>query len=348
MVIRGGTRPFARLLFFVWVAVMLTSAGCSDDGPRSTAVTEEDALTQGKTLVNSGRYADAIIEFNRAIELNSKSVDGFKYRAVAYFYMQQLHMAIHDLGRAIDLAPADVSLYLERARFHFAAGNHEELLADCTAALELDPAAADAWSMRAGYYCEQGMHQEAIEAAEQATKLNPEHAPAYNNLAVVYMNQRKNRLAIQYFDLAIQHNRQFSTAYGNRAKVHFAIGHPQLAYADWAEAIRLEPNNAQYCLDRGIAYLERDRVDEALQDFQNGIARLEPPGGKVPAPHPFLSRLYTANAEAQMAKGLFDKALASANEAIRLDKTSKRADFVREVAKSKQKTQSAGQNRVRE
>ena len=87
MVTCGGMRPLARLLFAVWATVMLTSAGCSDDGPRSTALTEEDALTQGKTLVNSGEYADAIIEFNRAIELNSKSVDGFKYRALTYFHM---------------------------------------------------------------------------------------------------------------------------------------------------------------------------------------------------------------------------------------------------------------------
>ena len=258
---------------------------------------------------------------------------GFKHRALAYFYIRQLDKAIHDLGRAINLAPEDVSLYLERARFHRAAGNHEGLLADCTAALERAPEAADAWSMRAGSYCERGMNGEAIEAAEQAIRLNPEHAPAYNNLAVVYMNQGKFSRAIKYFDLAIKNNRQFPTAYGNRAKVHLTTGQPDLAYADWAEAIRLEPNNARYCLDRGMAYLDRDRVDEALQDFETGIGRLEPPDGKARAPQPFLAKLYTASAQAQFTKGRFDKAVADANEAIRLDETSVGAHFVRDLVK---------------
>ncbi|MDG2383386.1 MAG: tetratricopeptide repeat protein [Pirellulaceae bacterium] len=228
----SAARPFALLLFAVWAAVMLPLAGYSDDAPRSTAATEEEALTQGKTLINSGIHDDAIIEFNRAIELNSDSVEGFKYRALACFHMRQLEQAIQDLGRAIKLAPEDVSLYLDRARFHRAAGNHDGLLADCTAALERDSEAADAWSLRAGSFCERGMYGEAIEAAEQAIRLNPEHAPAYNNLAVVYMNQGRNRRTTQYFDLAIQHNRQLPTAYGNRAKVHLATANP-----NWPKAV---------------------------------------------------------------------------------------------------------------
>ena len=85
-------------------------------------------------------------------------------------------------------------------------------------------------------------------------------------------------------------------------------------------------------------------MDEALQDFETGIGRLEPPDGKARAPQPFLSRLYTASAKAQFAKGRFDKAVADANEAIRLDKTSAGAYLVvRDIVKSKNETQRSKQ-----
>lgn len=52
------------------------------------------------------------------------------------------------------------------------------------------------------------------------------------------------------------------------------------AFADFDQAIRLDPKQAYYLVNRGIAYLAKEDVDRATEDFNQAI-RVDPHYGKA-------------------------------------------------------------------
>ena len=56
-----------------------------------------------------------------------------------------------------------------------------------------------------------------------------------------------------------------ATTYYNRALSHQDANRPDLALADYGEAIRLDPDYASAYLNRAYLYMDADKLDEAIQ-----------------------------------------------------------------------------------
>ena len=78
--------------------------------------------------------------------------------------------------------------------------------------------------------------------------------------------------------------------------------------ADYSEAIRRDPKNAQAYNNRGLAYCKQRKFDEAIADFSEAI-RLDPK----------LASAYSGRSEVYDIKRDFDKAIADRTEAIHLE-----------------------------
>ena len=78
------------------------------------------------------------------------------------------------------------------------------------------------------------------------------------------------------------------------------------AISDYAEAIRLNPNNAAIFANRGWAWLQEAEFDKAVADYTEAI-RLNPKD----------SRAYCNRGWVQFQRGRLDKAIADCSEAIR-------------------------------
>jgi tetratricopeptide (TPR) repeat protein len=84
--------------------------------------------------------------------------------------------------------------------------------------------------------------------------------------------------------------------------------HLEEALADYNEAIRLNPGDAQAYVNRGFAKAQMGRLEEAIADFNEAI-RLNP--GEAASHH--------SRGMAQAQLGRFDESLADCEEAIRLN-----------------------------
>ena len=74
-----------------------------------------DLLTdRGVVLASTGKYWDAIDDFNKAHDLARSRADILVYRASAYRLLQTLDLANDDINEALRLDPTDADAYLER------------------------------------------------------------------------------------------------------------------------------------------------------------------------------------------------------------------------------------------
>ena len=107
----------------------------------STPKPPDFAFYQNRANANfvMGEYDTAIVDYNKAIELNPKEPDIYFSRGLAYFNKQSYTPAIADFDKVIELDPKEAMAYFKRGNALEKMGNFEKALADYQKASELDP-----------------------------------------------------------------------------------------------------------------------------------------------------------------------------------------------------------------
>ncbi|MBS1794311.1 MAG: tetratricopeptide repeat protein [Acidobacteria bacterium] len=85
-----------------------------------------------------GEYDTAIVDYNKAAELNPKEPTIFFSRALAYFNNRNFSPAIADFDRVIELDPKEAMAYFKRGAALEKIGNFEKALADYQKTVALD------------------------------------------------------------------------------------------------------------------------------------------------------------------------------------------------------------------
>ncbi len=247
----------------------------------------------------------AMLDFNKAIELNPNSIGGRVNRSMLYSQEGNFEAALADVNVVIGLQPSS-GAYGNRGTIFSAKGDTEKALADYSIAIELDPnnatnyynrgnlnsrlhnldeALADlnsairiypqfasAYSERGNIYRDRGMLDEAILDYSTAIERPDDEAYGtyYNRGAVFHLKGEFDR-AIQDYDQSIRLNSQFADSYGNRCNTYLRKKNFDRAISDCNRAIKLNPNNHMYYTSRGAALASMRHFTRAIEDFERAI-----------------------------------------------------------------------------
>ncbi|WP_316225171.1 tetratricopeptide repeat protein [Bradyrhizobium sp. SZCCHNS3052] len=114
--------------------------------------------------------------------------------------------------------------------------------------------------------------------------------------------------AVADFDEAIRLAPRNADLYHYRAKDLVRMGRFDRALGDYERAIRLDPHNPMLFHDRGLAFQRKGDLDEALVDLDHAVRM----GFSDAA-------TYSDRGTVWLAKGHYDRALADFNQALKLD-----------------------------
>ena len=123
-----------KRLFIALVIFLLLVAGCGLGVPKY-----EDAVLDGVSSLNRGRFEEALKHFNRAIDMDPTRPDGFLGRANTFNTMGQFEEALLDYNRVIEMDPTLANAWINRGIAHSQVGQYEKAIADYQKGLELDP-----------------------------------------------------------------------------------------------------------------------------------------------------------------------------------------------------------------
>jgi tetratricopeptide (TPR) repeat protein len=88
----------------------------------SCATTQQKAAaynSRGITYVAKGQYDQAISDFNKAIEIDSRIAAFYFNRGIVYLKKGQFDEAISDFSKTIEIDPRDGEAYYNRGRSHY-------------------------------------------------------------------------------------------------------------------------------------------------------------------------------------------------------------------------------------
>ena len=203
-------------------------------------------LNRGKDLMvlNNGFWDEAILEFDRAIDINRNLAEAYLLRGQAYSgYFRLNSQAIADFTQVIRLEPNNARAYFERGWAYSEKNNHDKAIADFTKTIDLDlnntfyfHRPDIIYAFRSNSYVANGDYDSAIADYNQMLKLDSINFYTYNKRGKAYFAKGDYDKAISDYTQAIQLCSDFTEAYINRGNAHTAKGDHDNAIADW-EAI---------------------------------------------------------------------------------------------------------------
>ena len=122
---------------------------------------------------------------------------------------------------------------------------------------------------------------------------NDERVAAHYNNALALFFTAKIKSSIKEINKLLKINDNHVAAYGLRANCWIELGRMKgednnhLAFADWATALALDPDDAITYNDRGYYYEENGQLDKAIKDIEKYL-ELEP---ESPPQKAFLKRM---------------------------------------------------------
>ncbi|HUM05944.1 MAG TPA: tetratricopeptide repeat protein [Terriglobales bacterium] len=241
----------------VVVACVLTAmlTGCSSRNPE---VKKRKYFESGQSYYQKGKYAEAAIQFENAIQVDPRFAEAHYELAQADMKLMRWPDAFQQLQRTLEIKPDHYAAHLDIANLLLTsrspqlqeAKEHLDLL------LQKQPDNALVYVSQANYLAESNNLGAALAAMQKALQLDPNRPETYLNQALLQMQG-------QLWDAA---------------------------EGSFRKAVELDPKSTNAIVSLGKFYQVRERFGEAEQQYRSAI-QIAPDD---PAPRLSLARLYIA------------------------------------------------------
>ena len=187
------------VLALVTALIALLSRPNNQSSPAETPVSGDAAthLSQGAQYLQDDKLSEAIAEFEAAVKLDPKSIEGHFRLGNAYFEQGQLDKAATEFQRTIELDANHVDARSNLGAVYYQQGDFGKAATQFQAAIGLKPNDADIHYNLGAAYVQQYNYEAGIAEFNQALRLSPDLTRAYYGLGNAYKLQGKTQEAIQ-------------------------------------------------------------------------------------------------------------------------------------------------------
>lgn len=143
----------------VWASEYTLWADCLKKSPNKA----RPFYNYGREVAFAGQASEALMYYDKAIQLNPRFRDAYYNRGIAYGKLGNHNQAIGDFNRAIEIDPKYAEAYNSRGIAYNNLGNYTLAIGDFDRAIEINPKYAEAYYNRAIAYNNLGNDNQAIE-----------------------------------------------------------------------------------------------------------------------------------------------------------------------------------------
>jgi tetratricopeptide (TPR) repeat protein len=222
---------------------------------------------RGLALKESGRFDEAIEDFEKTIALDPSRNKAYDNLADVYFKAGLFEKSIAYLDKSIAIDPADAEAYNNRGVVFDRMGRFDRAFADYDRAISLDPSFWNPYINRGLIFYKMGQLERAIADFDYAISLNPAQAEAYYNRGLVFDKMGQLDKARADYDRAIFLNPKDVDAWNTRGLIFYKKGQLDRAIEDFDRAISLAPAYSESYYNRGLAFQKSGQLDKAARDF---------------------------------------------------------------------------------
>ena len=173
--------PVITLLIFITFLFILFISGFDHQiqNTEATSVTPTDSYTlsdliqKGGEMLNTSRYEEALVSFDRALMIDSMSVDALNGKGLVLNQLGKYEEAITWFDKTLEINPDFTNALYNKGVTMSNLGKYEEAITWFDKTLEINPHFVDAMYNKADALGELGKYEEALVWTDKALTLKP-------------------------------------------------------------------------------------------------------------------------------------------------------------------------------
>ncbi|MDR0981925.1 MAG: tetratricopeptide repeat protein [Culturomica sp.] len=219
----------------------------------------------GIKALKMGKIKYAVLCFERALHIREDS-EVLNYLALAYKSEDFKEDAISIYSKLIGMEPDNALNYINRAELFLQLKEYEETIADCKNAIALEPETTKSYLMLAQAYRDLNQTEEAVVHLTNVIEIAPECINAYLMRSEINFERKEhhNRVSADITKI-LKISPENENAMLLRAKIHKAKDKIKEALIDYDRVIEINPFNEQAYAEKGRALMENGKAQEAVE-----------------------------------------------------------------------------------
>ncbi len=226
---------------------------------------------RGIELADRGWLEQAVLEFNRAIELDRLSPFPRINRASVFLEQGRLAEALNDLLEAVRLAPEEPATHYHLGVFLSRYGSNLAV-SELHASLSLDPEQVDALLQLGTTYADRGESREAEESLRAALEVDRADPAVNRELGVLLMERGKIHDAIRHLRVACEEYPEDSEILVDLGMAYIQAGFYQEAEQTLIRVLSCDPQNLHANYNLAAIYTDWGKKDLALRHLNRACA----------------------------------------------------------------------------
>ena len=215
---------------------------------------------------NDENYDQAILDLNKAIEIDSMVPEYYHLLSDAYLDYYRSKDALQIMQKAGDVFPERIPTLLKLSETQLILKQNDESLFTVARILTIDPNNAEGHFMTGMNFRAIGETDRAINAFQKATELDPEITDAWLIIGDLF-DQKGDKRALDYYEAAINSDADNPTTWHSKAYYLQNNNRDAEAIAIYKKINTIDKNYLDAYLNAGILYMTQDSVDQALEQF---------------------------------------------------------------------------------
>ncbi|WP_051470103.1 tetratricopeptide repeat protein [Fischerella sp. PCC 9605] len=222
-------------------------------------------------LEQLGRWEEALINYNKAIELKPDDAWFWNQRGWLLEKLERDEEALINYNKLIELKPDDVWYWKKCGQLLEKLERDEEALINYNKAIELMPDNAWVWNQRGWLLEKLKRDEEALINYNKAIELKPDDAWFWSQRGLLLKKLKRDEEALINYNKAIELKPDDAWFWSQRGLLLKKLKRDEEALINYNKAIELKPDDACFLVIRGIVLEQLERCDDALASYNKAI-----------------------------------------------------------------------------
>lgn len=282
--------------FFSSIPVLLVTLSLHyDDGEAKSESEARRFMETGNTLLAAGQLADALAQYNAAIDNDPKNYMVYYKRAAVYLAQGKSKLALPDLKMSMTLKPDFTPAVINHGNILFKQGHLERAKEDYNAVLKYDPQNKEANRQLAmtrtveerivygDRMSQEGNIEQALDAFSKIIIYLPWNGDIFRKRAKVHHMNGDLYKEIDDYRSVTRLVPDSTEVYLEMSRLHDSLGDLDMALEDIRECLKLDPDHKQCfplykllkkirrLLDGAENFIRDGRYDEAVSKLEASI-----------------------------------------------------------------------------
>jgi tetratricopeptide (TPR) repeat protein len=224
-----------------------------------------------QSWIQSGMYSDAETLYRTTITKNDNCWLAHYNLGVLLMNTERSNEAMVHFQKALELNPNHAEAHNNLGVLLAQFGRTDEAMAHYQKALELNPNHAEAHNNLGALLAQLGQADEAIVHYQKALEINSNYGDAHYNLGIMLAGMGRPDEAMAHYQKALELNPNHGEAHNNLGALSAQLGRPDEAMAHYRKALEINPNDNGAHNNLGALLAQLGRSDEAIAHYHKAL-----------------------------------------------------------------------------